>query len=287
METQKEEHVLSMFEVCELLNKSKRSVSRYIRRGLLNPKSIKSRQGTLEYRFSEAEVKNFKIGQPRQEYTEGTRLEGHERQNEESIDLKGYSQQTRREPQDTQDRLRKDDNQEKSDTKEETRRDTQEKTDQSGQDSQAGFVAVLKRTVEALSDQLKIKDTQLEAKDRQIDSLLERNREMNILLKFLQDKYPALEAPKKRRGRKAKDQPEEPIDITDIRAKMKEEAQEASGAPEEPEKGEEEAKEPAEQAPVATEEAEAPEPEEKEKKPKAKDKKKGFWGKLFTPYTMP
>ena len=52
---------ITLFEACELLNRSKKSISRYIRRGLLHPQQIKSQQGTLEYRFSKADLEAFKL----------------------------------------------------------------------------------------------------------------------------------------------------------------------------------------------------------------------------------
>ena len=291
METQKEEYVLSMFEVCELLNKSKRSVSRYVRRGLLRPIQIKSRQGTLEYRFSEIEVKDFKEGQPRQDYTEGTGRPGQDRQEQgkyEEPDFREHSPQTRQDQPDTKDGARltaRSKAPEESGFAEETRRDTQEKTEQKGHDSQDGFVALLKRTVETLSQQLKTKDDQLAAKDKHIDSLLERNREMNVLLKFLQDKYPALEAPK-RRGRKAKEHASEAeaFDITGRQPEARIDEQGPQEAQEPPQGEKETVVEPAVQE-AAAEEPETP--QEEEKKPKEKSEKKGFWKKLFTPYTLP
>ena len=67
METQKDDYTLTMFEACEKLGKSKKTLSRYIRRGLIRPRMIKSLKGTPEYRFSEIELQAFKDGQPRQE----------------------------------------------------------------------------------------------------------------------------------------------------------------------------------------------------------------------------
>ena len=52
---------LTLFEACEFLNKSKKSISRYIRRGLLHPQRIKSQQGTLEYRFNKEDLEAFKL----------------------------------------------------------------------------------------------------------------------------------------------------------------------------------------------------------------------------------
>lgn len=54
------EYNLTFFEACELLNRSKRTIGRYIRFGLLHPRHIKSSQGTLEYRFSRADLERFK-----------------------------------------------------------------------------------------------------------------------------------------------------------------------------------------------------------------------------------
>ena len=51
---------LTFFEVCEKLNRSKKSITRYIRRGRLHPQKVKSQQGTLEYRFSLADLEAFK-----------------------------------------------------------------------------------------------------------------------------------------------------------------------------------------------------------------------------------
>ena len=42
-----EKHTLTLFEACERLNKSRKTVSRYVRRGLLHPIKVRSQQGTL------------------------------------------------------------------------------------------------------------------------------------------------------------------------------------------------------------------------------------------------
>ena len=47
---------ITLFEACEILNKSKKTLSRYIRRGRLNPLKVKSQQGTPEYRFTKADL---------------------------------------------------------------------------------------------------------------------------------------------------------------------------------------------------------------------------------------
>ena len=102
---------LTFNEACKILKKSKRTVSRYIKNGWLNPERIESNRGTLEYRFNQANLLKFK--------------------------KPGRTGQT-----------------------EQTRPDTD-------------IIAFLK-------DQLKVKD-------EQINQLIERSRETNILLKGLQN----------------------------------------------------------------------------------------------------
>ena len=99
---------ITFFEACEILKKSKRTVSRYIKNGWLNPEKIESQRGTLEYRFNRTDLLKFK----KPEKTKKTRLEN-------------------------------------------------------------DIVALLKE--------------QLKVKDKQINELIERSREANILLKGLQN----------------------------------------------------------------------------------------------------
>jgi len=51
-----DDYVLTLYEVRELLGKSTRTLSRYVQKHILHPRSVKSCQGTLEYRFSRREV---------------------------------------------------------------------------------------------------------------------------------------------------------------------------------------------------------------------------------------
>lgn len=51
---------LTLFEACEFLGRSQKSISRYIKRGLLHPEQVRSKQGTLEYRFSRADLEALK-----------------------------------------------------------------------------------------------------------------------------------------------------------------------------------------------------------------------------------
>ena len=60
MQTDKINYHLSLFETCEVLSKSQRTITRYVRRGLLNPKIVSSNRGTTEYRFAENDVQALK-----------------------------------------------------------------------------------------------------------------------------------------------------------------------------------------------------------------------------------
>jgi len=285
METQKDDYILTMFEACEILGKSKKTLGRYVRRKLVQPKLVKSIKGTAEYRFSESEIKAFKEGQPRQEIPFDSVMGSQAGQSINRLESIKETDQTRQESKpmkDTQDKEPyKDNHQELKEEIKETRQETKVETGKREQTRQGDTTNLITETIKALTEQLRKKDNQLEAKDRQIDSLLERNREMNLLLKFLQDKYPALEAPKSRRGRKTKIQAAETVGMEDIRPEAPPEDQEAKEAPKPPKEKEDEP----EGRQKAAEEAEGP--PEKEKKTKEKSKKKGFWKKLFTPYNLP
>ena len=51
---------VALLEACKLLGKSRRTVSRYIKNGLIKPERIKNKLGTLEYRFSRSDLLKFK-----------------------------------------------------------------------------------------------------------------------------------------------------------------------------------------------------------------------------------
>jgi len=168
---------ITLFEACEILNRSKKSISRYIRRGLLHPKRVKSQQGTLEYRFDKEELEAFKhrqeqtgqIGQDRQDKTDTP--EQTEKEQEAVIEPK-----TEQPSQDTPAQPRHDE------------------THQTGQDNEV--VTLLKETTGILKNQLKTKDDQIKGLGDKIDQLIERDRETNIILKGLQDKVLMLGQPK-------------------------------------------------------------------------------------------
>lgn len=163
---------ITLFEACELLNRSKKSISRYIRRGLLHPEKVKSQQGTLEYRFSKEDLEAFKAqevlkaeqaGQTRQDRTERTDQTGHKEGS--FIENKGEKHQSRQ--------------------------DTPEQTGQGNE-----VIKLLKETTGLLRNQLYIKDKQINSLGGKIDELIQRDRETNILMMQLQSKVLMLEKSK-------------------------------------------------------------------------------------------
>jgi len=207
---------ITLFEACELLNRSKKSISRYIRRGLLHPERVKSQQGTLEYRFSKADIEAFKAlealdtdettqdetGQPDQTGHSGKTRQDIFKNN--NIKNKEVLDETR---QDTQEQTRRDKTQETGHDKPIKEAETLENKDFKGQTDQTGHdapdktrqdsevITLLKETTGLLKDQLKVKDEQIKDLGGKIDQLIERDRETNILLKGLQDKVLMLEKP--------------------------------------------------------------------------------------------
>jgi len=165
---------ITLFEACELLNRSKKSISRYIRRGLLHPEKVKSQQGTLEYRFSKADIEAFKT--------------------QEALNAEGTGQrgQTRRDTLKGENRLNKgENNQSRQDTTEQTGHERQDRTRQDGE-----VITLLKETTGLLKEQLVKKDEQIKDLGGKIDQLIERDRETNILIGQLQNKVLMLEQPK-------------------------------------------------------------------------------------------
>lgn len=172
---------LTLFEACELLNRSKKSISRYIRRGLLHPQQIKSQQGTLEYRFSRAALEAFKA----KETQDKTRQETGDTPDETSqsgqtgatpikgAETKAIADETR------------------PDKAEQT---SQDKPHETGQNSE--IINLLKETTGLLKEQLVKKDEQIKDLGGKIDQLIERDRETNILIGQLQSKVLMLEQPK-------------------------------------------------------------------------------------------
>lgn len=176
---------ITLFEACELLNRSKKSISRYIRRGLLHPEKVKSQQGTLEYRFTKADIEAFKA------------LEA-QNADETRQDETGQPEQTGQSGQARQDTL-KAENIKNKEVLDETRQDKpdetrQDRTRETGQDSEV--ITLLKETTGLLKEQLTKKDEQIKDLGGKIDQLIERDRETNILIGQLQSKVLMLEKPR-------------------------------------------------------------------------------------------
>jgi len=58
-----DDYVLTLYEVCEMLGKSSRTITRYVQRHILHPRALKSCQGTLEYRFSKREIRRVRANE--------------------------------------------------------------------------------------------------------------------------------------------------------------------------------------------------------------------------------
>lgn len=150
----------------------------------MHPEKVKSQQGTLEYRFSKADIEAFKAQealnaeQTRQDRTDETEQTGHKEPIKkaeflENKDFKGQTGETRQ------------------DTPEQTRPD---RTRETGQDSEV--ITLLKETTGLLKEQLVKKDEQIKDLGGKIDQLIERDRETNILIGQLQSKVLMLEKPR-------------------------------------------------------------------------------------------
>jgi len=164
---------ITLFETCELLNRSKKSISRYIRRGLLHPEQVKSGQGTLEYRFSKDDIEAFKILDAQ------TPEETGHRRPDRTGETGHFGEETGQQNSDNRAKTGRADRTEETDK-------TGHKADQTGHDSEV--ISLLKETTGLLKDQLIKKDEQIKDLGGKIDQLIERDRETNYILKGLQDK---------------------------------------------------------------------------------------------------
>lgn len=206
---------ITLFEACEFLNRSKKSISRYIRRGLLHPQEIKSQQGTLEYRFSDSELKAFKEKENEsrqdrgdtQDRTEGTpdtkKIIAETAENKENALDKSNLAETGQGRQDRGDKTGHQVAKEITNTtkkkenlldKRQTGETGHHAPDETRQDSE--IITLLKETTWLLRDQLKTKDEQIKDLGGKIDQLIERSRETNILIGQLQSKVLMLEKPR-------------------------------------------------------------------------------------------
>lgn len=246
---------LTLFEACEVLNKSKKSISRYIRQGRLNPKKTKSQQGTLEYRFSKADLEAFKA----QETPDKTRQETGDKPDETSqsgqaketpekeAEIKEITDETRR------------DKAERTGQKTNTAKKSRKKQEKAGQDEE--IINLLKETTGLLKEQLVKKDEQIKDLGGKIDQLIERDRETNILIGQLQSKILMLEQPKE--------------DIND-------DNKEQTGQDTPDKTGQDgTTKTPKEKKTKQKEGKQANKKQAKDKKTADKPKKKGFWRSIF------
>lgn len=147
---------LTLEEVSQDLGKSKKTITRYIKQGKLNPKQTRSKRGTLEYQFSLEEVEALRLDKPRGQKPGETPLEG------KNKPLEGKTGQTRQRG--------------------------QNKTGQTGHFTSEEGLDYFKEITELLKSQLEMKDTQIKSLSDKIDTLIERSRETNILLGQLQSK---------------------------------------------------------------------------------------------------
>lgn len=229
-----EDYLLTLFETCEILGKSSRTVTRYVHKHVLHPRGVKSRQGTLEYRFSKSEVEALK--QKQNELGQFGYYEQEQMRRAPEVTFANYNYTPSIKEQtpyaipgisfptaQNQNFVISPSVAKSQPVNEEVLAVTEkEKIDEpvllenikKGEpvsspvvDSPMAqihnddeIVTLLKETTEMLRDQLRVKDNQIKNLDDKIGQLIERNRETNILLKGLQDKMVLLEKPKSDRS---------------------------------------------------------------------------------------
>jgi len=224
------DYVLTLFEVCQILNKSSRTVSRYVHKNILHPVGVKSRQGTLEYRFSRSEIEEFRIREEQMRHLSFPHLIEMEH-NRASFASMSYpaatvkpqaqfaipgisypvapSQSQAMPTTDYPPPARPDvevpaaSNQSFASSSPVDPGSHTENTDfpaMAPDRDNRQIITLLKETTEMLRGQLRVKDDQIKNLDEKIGQLIERNRETNILLKGMQDKMMSLEKPKDERN---------------------------------------------------------------------------------------
>lgn len=226
-----EKYTLTLFETCEKLNRSRRAISRYIRVGLLHPIEVKSRQGTKEYRFDPDDVEVFRAkNNMRQE--EMRRDKTNETRQDTDLDVppppQPHVSESSGGDETGSDKKRQEETGQKAsrgkvvsiedpeniDFAGEIGRDEKRHNsgDETRKDETNSIVGLLKETVSTFKIQLEVKDQQISAKDEQISKLIERNREMNILVGTLQQKVLMIEGPQAKPAKNSRKipKPEEP-----------------------------------------------------------------------------
>lgn len=144
---------LTLEQVSQRLNKSKKTISKYIKQGKLTPERVRSKQGTLKYKFLESDIEAFSVG----------------------VDL--------------------------GEMNPEQNKETQEGNYQNRKEELRGeeHISQFRELTEVLKDQLNRKDEQIKSLSDKIDTLIERDRETNILLSQLQSKVLMIENPQERK----------------------------------------------------------------------------------------
>jgi len=194
------DYAMTLFEACEYLNKSSRTISRYIRRGVLHPMAIKSRQGTLEYRFSKAELEAIK-----KENDEARQVEYDQTMPNYGTPVGAQFASVAYAPPAAPRAtfipnipygIPAENKEEDVSPKQTPTSGTPASHDTAGTATKDGdIISLLKETTDMLRGQLKVKDDQIKDLGTKIDQLIERGRETNILLKGMQDKMLRLGQP--------------------------------------------------------------------------------------------
>ena len=198
---------LTLFEACEILSKSQRTLSRYVNRGLLHPVKVKSQRGTVEYRFSKEDLENFRVSHQTgldetrqvmpdvtiitQDKASDTTTDIEDRSNISPTDilLKKNNLESETEPVNIPvDTADKKDTPDESPAKQDRAPDTTtDKTSQDKADNQ-----LIPGVIDVLTKQLGVKDKQIETRDKQITELIERDKESNYIIGSLQEKLKLL-----------------------------------------------------------------------------------------------
>lgn len=305
------DYLMTLHEVCEALGKSSRTITRYVRQQILRPREVKSRQGTLEYRFSRREVHALRDTQknrnpylfdengqpnPLPNYTQanfasyggspavvppqsflvpGVAFPMGQNQYHQSLPQNFYPPVFPQEPAIDfgQDFAR---GKRKKQKQEQKPLKDEAGIDRGGEPqirANEQMISLLKETTEMLRGQLKTKDDQIKNLDDKIGQLIERNRETNILLKGLQDKIMLLEQPKPKPEIRDKETIEPRAEEKSFQTKERQPADKQAAPMDEVV--------PRESQIAPRHELPVPVPDQKNSKASDDPKKKGLFGKIF------
>lgn len=200
---------ITLFEVCETLGRSRKSLSRYIRKGLLHPQEIKSKRGALEYRFSQEDIEAFKQKESLMRQDKADSETGHKEKtdtpltdkNKEKVLDKGQNSETGHLDSETGHSETHIYSREAEKGENVLTKPLDSETGHPKETGQAGtekIIKLLEDTTGILKQQLTKKDEQIGKLNHTIGELVERNRETNILLKGLQERVFMLEQPKEK-----------------------------------------------------------------------------------------